>query len=154
MCLTVKYVPISERASNCVPCFKGLCTSWTTGRLITPYMACSIPKSGILVPQSKIAILAFKGKVIGGRAVHARVSREGFLGKIASRQEKAFAFGVVAYGEECDNDLACRLLYMPNLDKTPEKAMRLKAIKRWSKMPEGPTDAQVRKVFPQFQPNK
>lgn len=155
MCLIIRYVPTSTRASNCVPCFK----QYVKGPNVkgpnprTPCQHTIIPSSGILQPQSweKLDqdILIYK-RIFGG-SIHA-LQRTQPLPSWSDRAiSEAYAFGVVAYGSRRDNDLACSLLYIPDFDiSKTRKKRRMEQIQKWLKFKEGPTDAQVKTLFPTF----
>jgi len=85
---------------------------------------------------------------IEGGVIHAREKRWSDI-KIHGEQDfPAYAFGVKAYGH--DDDLCAAIVYVPAMDKSSMKSIRMRAIRRWEKLAVGPTNAQVRKVFPKF----
>lgn len=173
MCLTVKEVPWSERQSNFVECWKMLGVSdgmWGWGTFYTPYRWCSIPKTGILIPDNKMGVYdenyrqikietvedILNGYSLEGGFIHAFWNKGSAMGQVIGdptrTYRKAYAFGVVAYGL---HDLACRLLYIPSLDEglDDKKHIRTAAIERWSARRDRPTNEEVERVFnPATQP--
>lgn len=152
MCLTIATVPKCAREGNLVPCFKSFCLrrDYETGRLsyVTPYQKAEIPNDGVMIPEGKLGKIRYDGTIQGG-AIHAH-TRFGYRSGMASIS--AYAFGVVAYGHKCGADLACKLLYIPDFDKSDQKEKRMATIKKWNNRTMRPTNAEVKKLFPNFNP--
>lgn len=155
MCLYVMEVPANLRASNAVRCWKKLDpVPPVYGWFRTPYQGVTVPLDGILLPHGKSPLpangSATYGSEIYGGAIHASVGRPQCYDHYL-----AYAFGVIAYGAD---DLACAMLYVPTADRTKDRAPRARVCREWARTHDetlrGPTDAQVRKVFPMFQPKR
>lgn len=146
MCLIIQTVPASERDSNCVPCYKLWEINWD-GKQVTPFQRTLIPSDGVLLVKKPTKRKHFEEK-IEGSAIHAKQRREGYVSWM--KISKAYAFGVIAYGSKYKNNLACSLLYIPDLDQSEQKAKRMKQIKIWSPANKSPTNSQVKRLFPNF----
>lgn len=146
MCLIIQTVPASERDANCVPCYKLWEISWA-GNPITPFQRTLIPSDGVLLVKKPTKQKQFEEK-IEGSAIHAKQRREESPNWM--KISKAYAFGVIAYSSKYENDLACSLLYIPDLDQSEQKAERIKQIKIWSRANKSPTNSQVKRLFPNF----
>jgi hypothetical protein len=146
MCLIIQTVPASMRDANCVPCYKLWEESWG-GNPVTPYQRAIIPNDGVLLVR-KVTTQKRLNDEIGGRAIHAkqRRAKKSYWVNIS----KAYAFGVVAYGSKSHNDLVCSLLYIPHLDKSGRKTERIKQIGIWKRAHKGPTNSEVKRLFPNF----
>jgi hypothetical protein len=91
-------------------------------------------------------------KEVKGNAIHTRQRRQFYKsGWSNGCLSVAYAFGVMAYG---DGDLCCSLLYIPKLDFSPKpiQKKRQTQIRAWMKQDIGPTNSEVKKLFPSFQP--
>lgn len=146
MCLIIETVPASMRDANCVPCYKIWTKIWDCQTPITPYRWTPIPRDGVLADK-ELTKKRLLNQEINGGAIHAKQKRENDTLRIIS---KAYAFGVIAYGSKWGNDLACSLLYIPRLDKSPQKAKRMKQIAIWKRANKGPTNSEVKRLFPNF----
>ena len=136
------------RDANCVPCFKIWTINWSREKPITPYQRKPIPSDGVLADRRLTRARQLNQEIRSG-AIHAKQKRT--KGKYTFNTiSNAYAFGVIAYGSRIDNDLASSLLYIPSLDKSPDKAKRMKQIDIWMKADRGPTNSEVKRLFPKF----
>lgn len=144
MCLFIHTLPKNQRASNCVPCWKWLDRShylW-----FTPYQVARVRDDGVQ-HVVRPATERRRDYSINSNAIHAKHQRSSLVS--AHHRMRAYAFGVMAYGA---TDLACSLLYIPDVDITPDKTKRVQQIRRWMQRENGPTNAEVKKLFPEFVP--
>lgn len=144
MCLIIETLPASQRDSNCVPCFKAYDLHF--GKAVTPYQRAVIPLDGILTVGLPVKKRVWREEIHGG-AIHAYCQRGYFN---AADSVRAYAFGVIAYGHYAD--LACSLLYIPFLDNTHRKDERMRQIRKWRRCEKGPTNREVKRLFPNFIP--
>lgn len=157
MCLTVTHVPKSSGHTNCIPCNKVLERRFSARDqshvFNTPYQCSQVPKNGILTPFFKNREKVHMHDQLGWGYIHAW--QEELLSQLRKDEwpprciEKAYAFGVKAYG---DVDLVCTMLYMPNIDLEQKSLKRKRAIAKWMANDAYPTDEEVRKIFPMFNP--
>lgn len=93
--------------------------------------------------------------VIEGGAIHAFVSKaealdccKGFFGHRGRTNRKAYAFGVIAYGTH--RDLCATMVYIPSLDKSKDKKVRMEKIRGWENAGKLPSDKEVKALFPAY----
>ena len=119
MCLVVSHVPISRSAGMIVPCVKKVDWSlWTRRQFETYNLGYRIPTHGVLLPgYAANDCKVYQGDEINGGYIHAYIEdtplRKHARSKYGPMLFPAYAFGVVAYGDE---DLICKALYIPKCD--------------------------------------
>ena len=137
MCLKVTHVPIK---SEVVKCFKtlqhvryttefGLITKMDEAKYYTPYYVAPIGQDGWLFPTlQKPSKEVALDQLLGCGYIHAmygNIISNGYNLQLSNHSVfDAFAFGVVAYSVSKkfnSSDLACRALYIPELDTTERK---------------------------------
>lgn len=102
MCLTVAHVPTSQSAARVVECSKSI--YWFNGHF-TRVRDKRVSKTGWLFPSHPSSrTKLFEDDIVKGGFIHAYTST-------SSCGSHAYAFGVVAYGD--DGDLVCRGMFIP-----------------------------------------